>query len=826
VSRTTIDYGIDLGTTNSAIAVLKGVTVDIIKNNSDTDITPSAVSIRKNALYVGERAKNQISDFPDDAFGEFKRRMGTDFVYQFKASGLSKSPEELSSEVLKSLKADVQARTGEVLEASVITVPAAFELHQCEGTRKAAALAGLRESPLLQEPVAAALAYGFQINDRKAYWLVYDFGGGTFDAAVIKSEEGTIQVVNHGGDNFLGGSDIDWAIVNQLFVPRLIKDRNLRSLDGGDVLWRPALAKLKRAAEIAKIELSRSDRSIVEVTRLVGPDSNEFEFEFEVRKADVIAVAEPFIRRSVEICQRVLREKNLNKTDIERVVLVGGPTLAPYFREELNSGLGIALDYSVDPLTVVARGAAIFAGTQRLSSGKRADVQSGQFAIDFKYQPVGVDSEPTVGGKVSGSIETDFTGFSVELINAKTKWSSGKIALRKDGVFITTLRAERGERNSFSVGLFDSGGRKKSAAPDTLTYTIGAVVDEQHLINSMGIATAPNDFDKFFSRGDGLPLKGMRTYHTVRAIQRGKDGQLIKIPVVEGENLLADRNRLVGSLTIEAGHITRDLPVGSEIEVTLRVDASRIITVEAYVPVLDEEFRGKLELVRNDRDPALLQKDFESEMNRFDELKDKASTAGAGTAQELISQAANSPLMREVTELINIKGNPDAAAKCEKRLLELKVKLDEAADALEWPSLIAEARQTLGYLIEADKAHGNAEQHAQTSKLAVDIERLARKERPDEELRGKIEQVRRLWITIFTAQPEFWVGQLQELEKQVDSMSDQARANRLLNQGRAFVSQNNLDGLRNVVKELWNLLPTEAVTEIQRGYQAGVMRVR
>jgi hypothetical protein len=112
--------------------------------------------------------------------------------------------------------------------------------------------------------------------------------------------------------------------------------------------------------------------------------------------------------------------------------------------------------------------------------------------------------------------------------------------------------------------------------------------------------------------------------------------------------------------------------------------------------------------------------------------------------------------MREVTELINVKGNPDAAAKCEKRLLELKVKLDEAADALEWPSLIAEARQMLGCLVEADKAHGNAEQPAQTSKLAVDIERLVRKERPDEDLRSKIEQVRQLRITIFTAQPDFW----------------------------------------------------------------------
>jgi hypothetical protein len=108
----------------------------------------------------------------------------------------------------------------------------------------------------------------------------------------------------------------------------------------------------------------------------------------------------------------------------------------------------------------------------------------------------------------------------------------------------------------------------------------------------------------------------------------------------------------------------------------------------------------------------------------------------------------------------------------------------------------------------------------------VDIERLVRKERPDDELRSKIEQVRKLWVTIVTAQPDFWVGQLQELEKQVGLMSDQNRASRLLDQGRAFVSQNNLDGLQNVVKGLWNLLPTEAATEIQRGYQAGVIRVR
>jgi molecular chaperone DnaK len=207
MNRTTIDFGIDLGTTNSAIAVLKGVSTEIIKNNRDADITPSAVYIdKKGNIRRGEAAKSRFVDEEEDVYLEFKRRMGTDHVYKFRSSGQQRKPEELSAEILKSLKADVQQKTGEVVESAVITVPAAFELHQCDATRKAADLAGFKQSPLLQEPVAAALAYGFQTDSKKAYWLVYDFGGGTFDAALIKSEDGSIHVVNHGGDNFLGGS--------------------------------------------------------------------------------------------------------------------------------------------------------------------------------------------------------------------------------------------------------------------------------------------------------------------------------------------------------------------------------------------------------------------------------------------------------------------------------------------------------------------------------------------------------------------------------------------------------------------------------------------
>jgi len=420
MTRTTIDFGIDLGTTNSAIAVLNGVTPEIFKNNFEADITPSAVCIaKKGALFVGQRARNGIFDRLDDTHIEFKRDMGTDRVFPFNSSGQSKKPEELSAEILKSLRADVQQRTGEVVEACVITVPAAFELNQCDATREAAKLSGLKQSPLLQEPVAAALAHGFQADGEKAYWLVYDFGGGTFDAALIQADEGTIHVVNHGGDNFLGGSEIDWALVEQLLVPRLLAEFSLKDFTRSNQAWRPAFWKLKHYAEMAKIELSRSERTTLGPCGLKDERGEEVEFECELSRTDLIRIAEPFILRSAEICNRVLKEKNLDKNSVEKVILVGGPTLAPYFRELLQSNLGIALDHKVDPLTVVARGAAIFAGTQRFEARTLASPLPGWYSVDLKHKPVGMDSAPMVGGKVSGPSTRDFTGFTVELVNKK-----------------------------------------------------------------------------------------------------------------------------------------------------------------------------------------------------------------------------------------------------------------------------------------------------------------------------------------------------------------------------------------------------------------------
>jgi molecular chaperone DnaK len=369
--RKTIDFGIYLGTHKCSIAVLSGTRAQVIKNNDSMEYTPCVVYIDKNnRLAVGRVAKQRLESEPEDAYSEFRLQMGSNREYRFKNSGKVMRPEELTAEVLKSIKRDVYQRLGEDITAAVITVPAAFDLPQCDATRRAAKLAGLETVPLIMEPTAAALAHAFQTKADKVFWLVYDLGSGTFDAAIIQIQNRTVRIVNHAGDNHLGGNLIDWEIVDKVLAPAAAKVYRLSNFTRGVAKWRTAFAKLKYVAEEARIQLSTTASHLITIDYLCKDDSGEpVPFQYEFTRKEVFSLAQPFIQRSVNISCQVLAEARLGIRDIEKVVLVGGPTLAPYLREMLldpKEGLGIPLDYSIDPLTVVVQGAAIFAGTQRL----------------------------------------------------------------------------------------------------------------------------------------------------------------------------------------------------------------------------------------------------------------------------------------------------------------------------------------------------------------------------------------------------------------------------------------------------------------------------
>ncbi|HEY0989133.1 MAG TPA: Hsp70 family protein, partial [Kofleriaceae bacterium] len=271
MADTPLYVGIDLGTTNSAAAVFDGERVSVVRNAQGATVTPSVVRLDKQSrVTVGTRARRFLEQDPTNTAAEFKRLMGTGKPIEFPAAAASRTPEQLSAEILKALRQDITDQLGVTVERAVISVPALFELPQSAATSEAARLAGFARVELLQEPIASALAAGWRADgDAVGTWLVFDLGGGTFDASLLETRDGLLRVVGHDGDNFLGGRDFDWAITEHLasqlaVVPR----RNVAEHAG-------ALRALRMAAEDAKIELSRGERVQVTLAQPLVIDGRE-----------------------------------------------------------------------------------------------------------------------------------------------------------------------------------------------------------------------------------------------------------------------------------------------------------------------------------------------------------------------------------------------------------------------------------------------------------------------------------------------------------------------------------------------------------------------
>lgn len=815
MERSTIDFGIDLGTTNSAIAVLAGVTPQIIKNNEDKDITPSAVYIsKKGQVYTGDRAKSQLEreQMLNDVVVEFKRRMGSDFEYAFSASGQRKRPEELSAEILKSLRGDVAQRTGEDIRAAVITIPAMFEQAQCSATKRAGELAGFEQTALLQEPVAASLAYGFQKEIAgKAFWLVFDFGGGTFDAAVMKAEEGDIQIVNHGGDNFLGGADIDWAIIESLILPKLRKEGNFEGLKRGASEWRAVLARVKRLVEQAKIELSRKESTELEELVLTDADGEPIEFEATLTRGQVSDLAEPLIVRTADLCRKVLAEKNLSPSALERTILVGGPTLAPYFREILEAQLKVPLDYSVDPMTVVARGAAVFAGTQRrISRTVNRAAPAGAFAVTLNYNPVGADEDPRISGEVTAPAGASLEGYALEFFNRQTRWSSGRIPLRESGKFSIRILAEAGMKNDFDIRLFAPDGSKLAISPSTLSYTIGMTVKSQTVTNDLAIEIAGNERSVLVAKGEPYPFKKTnRDFKTNVVLHHGSEDEL-RIPITEGSDPKSDCNKLVGSVVVPARELRMDLPIGSDVEVTLAAKEPGSIDVTVYIPLIDKQIESRLDLNANARDTEFLCAEAEKERRRMDALSAKGVQLGIAAKQ-----------VEDAAKAARNAADHEAKQQAQKAILEARHALDEAEDAADWPEKARVAEEVIRGMQEVVGQLGTKGQKTEADAIEDAIRRALQRKIADT-LRRAQEKATAFILKMEMARPEWWKGLLSYQYQQRDKMIDKRKADFLFEQAAKAIEANDMAEMRRVAGQLWELMPNDVAEAIKRGYGSGL----
>jgi len=832
MKRSTVDFGIDLGTTNSCIAVLDGTTTKIIKTNERDEVVPSVVSFdRKGRLHVGHIAKSQQTSPYEtewaDICQEFKLRMGhPGSMHTFQVNNKEMTPEELSAEVLKFLRGNVQRElSGEDITASVISIPAAFENPQSSATDKAAELAGLTFSPLVQEPVAAALAYGFQTKSDRVFWMVYDFGGGTFDAAIVQVRDEQIQVVNHGGDNHLGGKLIDWDIVNHILIPAVTKEFNLSSDDG---VWKRVCHHLKYKAELAKISLSAREDTDLSIGQLyMDKEGKSIPFNYELKRSDVERFAEPYIERSINKCKAVLEEASLSSSDIEKLILVGGPTLTPLFREMIANKLGIALEFREDPLTVVARGAAIFAGTQIIPKNSKASIpiSTGQFQLEIDYQPIGDGTEPTIGGKVIANEGESLQGYTVEFVESNTAFRSGKIEIGSNGSFLSSIHAERDRRNEFLVELRDSKGNLYKTVPDRFNYTVGITISAQTVVNSIGIALADNRISSFFNKGKSLPAKRRKTnIRTTAAVKSGDSGTFIRIPVVEGNNIRADRNHPIGFLEIHGDQIRRDVPIDSEIEVKLSIDESRIIRMNVYVPILDEEFEEKLVLKYPEIDKQDLDNSVERTKKRLEGIRNKNREIRSTSADNLLKQIEEEHLVDEIDSTIDLmqQNNGELLDRRQRSRIELDVKLDQIEELISWPAMVAEAEAEISGGREIIKNHGDSQDNDDFSRLEEEVRKAIELKNSDS-LEQKKRKLSQLVMQVLMKQPGFWVAQLERLEKEYKGkMRNQAEAELYFTQAYQAMNKQDLEGLKVTVRQLYGLLPEVDVEEV-KGYRSTVM---
>ncbi|PTH69398.1 molecular chaperone DnaK, partial [Staphylococcus agnetis] len=382
--------GIDLGTTNSCVSVLEGDEPKVIQNPEGARTTPSVVAFKNGETQVGEVAKRQAITNPN-TIQSIKRHMGTD--YKENIDGKSYTPQEISAMILQNLKNTAESYLGEKVEKAVITVPAYFNDSERQATKDAGKIAGLEVERIINEPTAAALAYGLDKTDKDEKVLVFDLGGGTFDVSILELGDGVFEVLATAGDNRLGGDDFDQVIIHYLV-------KEFKSENGVDLSKdKMALQRLKDAAEKAKKDLSGVSSTQISLPFISAGEAGPLHLEMTLSRAKFEELVDSLIAKTMAPTRQALSDAGLSTSDIDEVILVGGSTRIPAVQEAIKKEIGKEPNKGVNPDEVVAMGAAIQGG---VITGDVKDV----VLLDVTPLSLGIE---IMGGRMNTLIERNTT---------------------------------------------------------------------------------------------------------------------------------------------------------------------------------------------------------------------------------------------------------------------------------------------------------------------------------------------------------------------------------------------------------------------------------
>ena len=806
MARVKIDYGID---------TLK-------------DTLPSCVSInKKGSIKVGDGAYNTMKSDKrratkswkaesSNTYIEFKRTMGTDAKYACSNIGREYSSEELSSEVLKTLKSFV---TDEVFRSVVITGPAKFTVNQTKATIEAAKMAGFDHCELLQEPIAASFAYGLSSEQKNGIWMVFDFGGGTFDAALLKVEDGIMQVFDTAGDNYLGGKDLDAAIVENIIIPYLKENYSIDGILADKEKNAVLRDAMKTYAEDVKNQLSfKESEDILSNLGDLGEDEDgeEIELDLTVSQQQVFDAMRPVFQKAVDVCRDLMKRNNLKGTDLNKLILVGGPTHSPLIRQMLREQITPNVDTSIDPMTAVATGAALFASTKD-AEVKQDDIEIGTIKLDIGYESNSVEQTEWVSVKLdkAGSGSSCPAKVLVELVRGDNAWSSGKTEIDEMGNVIEANLVE-GKTNAFTVVCYNEKGDQLPCFPTEITIIQGVKVGAAPLPYNIGIAIWDDHKEKaIFKAATGLeknnPMPAVGVVNglsTSKQLRPGMVADVLTVPIYQCEDdpgigRTAALYEYVEDVVVTGEEVDSLIPENSPVDLTIKVDNSGQLTMEIYFPSVDFTISKSID---TDKKQSVSEAEKLIPQMIRDAQRDINRLAGSGINTET--------LQNELNTVAEENKNSQEKKAVLQHLKEVLRKIEDEDTGTEWERLEQEIREEFERLEKADRELGNDKSHQLTNNLRSQTDQVIRSKNV---LMGRdlLDQIRTVFFQLTMIYQ--CMGLIRDCSNNFGRFrwKDASRARQLVNQGMGIIGNNpTVEQLQPIAAQLIDLMPRDEAVNV------------